>query len=400
MTTLSFEKRVLLLAAHLPDGGINTHMLTLGSELRKLGWEVAICSGGPLVDNVPSAAGSRTERDGFPPVAEHYEQAGITHFDVSIPDRPHRLSDLPQLLRLPVAMWQVIRAVRRFRPSVLHSHTRQMGVYACFVRILMGLPFVSTVHNPVPARSRLFAKTTFLGSAAVAVSSEIRDLLVRDYGVDPVRVRLVFPGADANHFRPPNLEERRSARQRYGIPRGQFVLAFIGSLTPRKRPETLIEAVADLIGSKHNVVALIAGRGSQEEAIRLQASRLGVAESVQFLGHHDTRSVLWAADALVLPSESEGTPLVVIEAMLSGVPVLCTPAGGVLQQITPDVGGVVFAHGDHQGLARRVVDLIERPDIREAMATYALEEARSRFSSMRMAREIGEVYCDVLENNR
>jgi glycosyltransferase involved in cell wall biosynthesis len=397
MTKPSLEKRALLLAAHLPDGGINTHMLTLGSELTKLGWEVAICSGAPLVDGATSDASPRTARGGFPPVAEHYERAGIRHFDVSIPERPHGLRDLPQLIRLPVAMSQVMHAVRSFRPDVLHSHTRQMGLYARVVRSLLGLPFVSTVHNPVHARNRLFARTTFLGDMAVAVSSEIRDVLIREYGIEAARVRVVFPGADAEHFRPPSPEERRSAREHHGIRPGQFVLAFIGSLTPRKRPETLIEAMADLAGTEYDVVALVAGRGSIEEALREQASSLAVSSRVRFLGHDDPRGVLWAADALVLPSESEGSPLVVVEAMLSGVPVLCTPAGGALQQITPDVSGVIFAHGDHEGLARRVVDLIERPGFGESMAARALDDARERFSSMHMARTIEGIYVDVVQ---
>ncbi len=395
--TRTFDKRVLLLAAHLPDGGINTHMLTLGTALKRSGWEVALGSGGPLVDGVPSDAGTGIKRDGFPPLAEDYERAGIAHFEVSIPNRPRRLRDLPQLLRFPLATSQVIRAVRRFRPSVLHIHTRQMGTYARVVQALMGVPFVSTMHNPVHARSRLFAKTTFLGSMAVAVSNEIEGILISEYGVDPDRVRVVLPGSDAEYFRPPTLEERRLAREHFAIERDQFVLAFIGSLITRKRPDTLIEAVADLVGSGRNVVALLAGRGAEEEALRTQATKLGIVTRVRFLGHHDARDVLWSSDALALPSESEGFGMVLAEAMLCGVVVLRTPSGGA-DQFRPDVTGVVFEIGDHEELARRIADLIDRHDFREEMASHALEDARDRFSSSRMARTVEEIYTDVMKD--
>ena len=85
----------------------------------------------------------------------------------------------------------------------------------------------------------------------------------------------------------------------------------------------------------------------------------------------------------------------VAEAMLSGVVVMRTPAGGS-DRLRPDVTGVVFAHGDHEGLARRIADLIERPDLRETIAANALEDARDRFSSIQMARTIEEIYFDVL----
>lgn len=391
---------MLFLAPYLGDGGINTHMLTLGSNLKKLGWEVAICSGGPLGDLAHVDTSTTAERDTRASVVDDYEHAGITHFEAWIPVRPHRIRDLPRLLRLPVAMWQVIRAVRRFRPALLHSHSRQMGVYARLVQLLFGVPFISTVHTPVPSRNRLWSVTNSLGSGVVAVSGEIQAILIRDYGVDADRVRVVAPGADADHFRPPSLEERESAQQHYGIRPGQFVLAFVGSLDSNKRPETLVEAAAEFVGSEHDVVVLVAGRGPAEELIRMQAARLGVAERVQLLGYQDTRRVLWAADTLVLPSRSEGSPLVVVEAMLSGVVVMRTAAGGADQQIKPDATGVVFAYGDYQGLARRIADLIDHPDLRRTIAASALDDARNRFSSTRMARTIEEVYVNALEDQR
>src|SRR5215213_5344083 len=178
-------KRVLLLANYLADGGINSHMLTLGSELMKLGWEVAVCSGGRLVDGGPSETATEGTSDGFPPVAEDYRRAGIAHFDVSIPRRPGRLRDLPELLKLPLAMWQVLIAVRRFRPQVLHIHNRSMGWYARAVQAVTGVPFISTIHNPMPSQGRLWLATTYFGSTAVVVSSEIRDLIISGYRIDP-----------------------------------------------------------------------------------------------------------------------------------------------------------------------------------------------------------------------
>lgn len=387
-------KRVLFLAPYLGDGGINIHMLTLGSELKQLGWEVAICSGGPLGDHLDLDMSSTATRASRAPVPGDYEDAGISHFETSFPTRVHHLRDLPRLLLVPASIWQVMRAVRQFRPSLLHSHSRQMGIYGLAVQKLMGIPFVSSVHNPVPTTNRLWAST--IGVRAVAVSDEIMAILARDYGVEPGRVRVVPPGADANHFRPPSPEERRLAQQHHGIRSGQFVLAFVGSLTTNKRPDTLVAAISVLLESGYDVAALIAGEGPVEESIRQQATRQGIETRVQLLGYQDTRSVLWASDTLVLPSRSEGSPLVVAEAMLSGVVVVSTPAGAA-QQLMSDVTGLTFTYGDHDGLASKVAELIDHPDRRDGMAARALEDARSRFSSARMARAIEEEYLAALQ---
>ncbi len=389
------RKRVLFLAPYLGDGGINTHMLTLGSELQKLGWEVAVCSGGPIDGHVP-AEKDRAGEGGRPPGVEDYERAGISHFEVRFPHRIRRARDLPQLARIPLAMWRILRAVRRFRPALLHSHSHQVGAYARVVQLLLGLPTVSTIHNAVPSGQRLWASDMFLGTRVLAVSDETGAALSLDHGVDRDRVHVVPPGADAERFRPPKLEERHAAQQRLGIRSGQFALAFVGSLNRNKRPDILVDAVATLAGEGRDVVAVIAGYGPEGTGIRTQAANLGITERVRLLGYQDTRSVLWATDALVLPSQNEGFGLVVVEAMLSGVVVMCTPSGGAAKQLKPDVTGVLFADGDHGELARRVAELIDRPDQRTSMAARGTEDARDRFSSSRMARAVAETYEEVL----
>ena len=393
-------QRVLFLAPYLGDGGINTHMLTLGSALEKLGLEVAICSGGALAGRTHLDITTGQPQVVRSPVPADYERAGIRHFGAAIPASPHRIGELPQLLLIPVAMWQVLRAIRKFRPDVVHSHSRQMGLYARVAQLLLGVPFVSSVHSPVTPRNRLWAATTFLGVRVLAVSDEIRASLIRDYRVSPERVRMVPPGPDEEHFRPPTPDERRAARRQWGLMEGEFVLAFVGSLTENKHPETLVEAVADLAADDRDVVALIAGRGAVEDAVSARAAERGVGDRVRLLGYQDARSVLWAADAFVLPSQSEGSPLVVSEAMLCGVVVVSTPVGGAIRQLMSGSTGVLFELGNHRELAQRIEELMDQPDHREAFAARALEEARTHYSSSAMVKAVSETYVEAVNDGR
>jgi len=393
-------RRVLFLAPYLGDGGINTHMLTLGTELRRAGLEVAICSGGAHAGETRFDISPERPQSVRAPLPEDYEQAGIHHFDIAIPASPHRLREVPRLLLIPVAMWQVLRAVRRFRPDIVHSHSRQMGLYARVVQLLLGVPFVSSVHSPVRPRNRLWAATTFLGVRVLAVSEEIRLGLIRDYRVAPERVRMVPPGPDAVHFRPPTAEERRVARESWGVGEGQYVLGFVGSLTQNKHPETLVEAVADLAGAGRDVVALVAGRGPVEDEVAALAAQRGVSDRVRLLGYQESRSVLWASDTLVLPSRSEGSPLVVSEAMLSGVVVVSTPVGGAVRQLMSGETGVLFGHENHRELAERIAELIDHPDQRAALTARALEEARADYSATAMVKAVIATYEEALSERR
>jgi glycosyltransferase involved in cell wall biosynthesis len=375
-------------------------MLTLGTELRKAGLQVAICSGGGHAGETRFDISSERPESVRAPLPEDYERAGIHHFDIDIPASPHRLSEVPRLLLIPVATWQVLRAVRRFRPDIIHSHSRQMGLYARVAQLLLGIPFVSSVHSPVKPRNRLWAATTFLGVRVFAVSDEIRASLIRDYHVAPDRVRMVPPGPDADHFRPPSQDERRAARQGWSVGEGQFVLGFVGSLTENKHPETLVEAVADLVGAGRDVVALVAGRGPVEGDVAALAARRGVSERVRLLGYRESRSVLWASDALVLPSRSEGSPLVVSEAMLSGVVVVSTPVGGAVRQLMSGETGVLFGYENHHELAQRITELMDHPDRREALIARALEEARADYSATAMVKAVIATYEDALSERR
>ena len=110
--------------------------------------------------------------------------------------------------------------------------------------------------------------------------------------------------------------------------------------------------------------------------------------------------MLWAADAFVLPSRSEGSALVVPEAMLSGVVVLSTPVSGAVRQLIPGITGFLFDHENHRELAQRLEELVDRPELRTSIAARALEEARAKYSSTAMVEAVRETYDEALDDRR
>ena len=156
-------------------------------------------------------------------------------------------------------------------------------------------------------------------------------------------------------------------------------------LATPKRIDLLLEAWADV----PDAVLLVAGDGADRDALVRRAAALG--DRVRFLGErHDVDRLLSAADLLVLPSDREGLPMAVLEAMAAGVPVVASAVGGI-PQLGADAVELVEPHRA-DALAAGVRRLLDDPVRRQHLVTGGIELVQQRFSSARMQSEYAEVY--------
>lgn len=250
-----------------------------------------------------------------------------------------------------------------FKAAVrVRSHARQFDVVVahgsstlpvCALASLASTPFVyRNIGDPsywlssVPRRVRAAAA---LRQAAhvVALSPEFA-ASVNSIGRYPAERVCTIPNAvPAAHFNVPSQSERDAARLAFGIRSGR-VLAFIGSLSEEKRPLAAVR-VARATGS----ALLMAGCGPLERQTREEASTGGV-ELHQLGAVDDVAPVLAAADALVLPSATEGMPAAIIEAGLRAVPAIASDVGSVGLVIEDGVTGVLVPPDDHDALVAGV----------------------------------------------
>ncbi|HEY3018930.1 MAG TPA: glycosyltransferase, partial [Solirubrobacteraceae bacterium] len=157
----------------------------------------------------------------------------------------------------------------------------------------------------------------------------------------------------------------------------------------------LLEAIADAPG----VNCVLAGDGPMRSELERRAAELGIAERVAFLGAVDSRSVasLYAgADLLVLPSVSEASPLVVVEAMASGVPVLATRVAGVPTFVDDFRTGFLVRPGDRGELGVALRFLMRDTALRERMSERARQTAHERHPWSAVARRYEQLYRSVL----
>ncbi len=379
--------RVLFSLTLLARNGVATHLKTLSRGLRERDWDVGIAAGA-VTDDTPVS-------EDF--MAEH----GISYFRVPYPDFVRSSKSPRQALE---AMAALHRVVRRFRPGVMHTLGLGITPFVYPMRLLHGVPLVSSCRNePLPRVKALAQRYAPLlpllnpvfGNRVIAISQELDQVLRELWKVPPRRIRLVPNGIDDARFRPPSPDERKRARASFGLSPEQPAVCLVGRLSWVKGHHVFVRALARLARRGRSVVGLCAGEGRLKEKIEAQAAELGVADRVRLLGHTDARRVYWASDVCALPSRREGFPNVIAEAMLCGTVPVRTPAGGVEDQVEDGVHGFIVPFDDPEALADRIETLLEDDARRRCMSERARCRALERFTASVMVKDTIAVYREV-----
>lgn len=219
--------------------------------------------------------------------------------------------------------------------------------------------------------------------AVVALWPGAADTLVARFGVSRERVAVIANAVAAERYRPASPDERREARRRFGLPEDAPVVAFVGALSDEKRPEVALRAVAAL----DDAVLLVAGDGPRRGDLERLAEALAPGRVVFPGPVADVTAVYWAADALMLPSRTEGMPAAPIEAALCGVPTAATRVGAVPEIVNDGHTGALFDIDDPAPAAALRPVLMSS----EGLGDAAQAHCRSRFSITAIADLWGEV---------
>ena len=220
-------------------------------------------------------------------------------------------------------------------------------------------------------RQMLNAAEQAAGLLAVS-QALVEDMVDRGFPRDKITVH--YTGLDRDLFRPfDRAQSRERLAKDLGIPPGGPLLTSVGALIPRKGQRLVIRALARL----PDVHLALVGTGPDQTALEILVRESGMAGRVHFLGSLDHQllpAMLSAADAMVLPSSSEGLANAWVEALACGCPLVISEAGGVHELITKPEAGRIVAR-DPEAIAAAVRELLADPPPREAVA-----ECAARFS--------------------
>ena len=260
------------------------------------------------------------------------------------------------------AVWHTLLSVLHIafhRPDVVHIHNIGPGMFAPLVR-LMGLPVVLTYHSPNYEHSKWNAPARWLLRQCEKLSLRFsnRVIFVNRHQMEKCGAldkSVYIP----NGIDPVTRSEATSFFEQHGITPGNYLLA-VGRLTPEKGLEYLVEA-ANRLPQVSQVV--IAGASDHDSDYRQQLENLDTNKKVIFTGFtagEDLRQLYSHARAFVLPSVNEGFPMVMLEAMAYGLPILCSDIPGTRQVELPEQD--YFAVGNVDALCAAISRLLDSPN--------------------------------------
>lgn len=293
--------------------------------------------------------------------------------------------------------------LRKLRPDLLHVHHVWPAAdrYLAAIARAAGVPhLVVTEHITGESHSggqRALKRDELRRADAVtAVTGAIVETLVRDYGIERSRVRLVPNGADLPDAEAEEPGARRWRERFLPTPlKPLWVIA--GRLEEQKGHDVLFEALARLVKDGMDFTLVVAGEGSRRSWLEQQALSLGLAPRVQFVGQlEDVGSLLAAADAVLLPSRWEGLPLVLLEAMARARPVVASDVGGVADALEDGVTGTLVPPGEAAALAEALSNLHRKADHAWRMGRTAAQRVRERYTWRAVVEGFESVYDEVL----
>lgn len=299
-----------------------------------------------------------------------------------------------------LATWSRLRALK---PDLLHVHHVWPAAdrYLSMLARAAGVKhFVVTEHIIGESHSKgqrsLKREELRRADAVTAVTGAIVDTLVRDYAIDRSIVRVVPNGADLPDPEREEVESRRWRERFLATPlKPLWVVA--GRLEEQKGHDVLFEALSTLVQNGLDFTLVVAGEGSRRSWLESQALSLKLAPRVQFVGQvEDVGGLLAAADAVLMPSRWEGLPLVLLEALVRGRPVVATAVGGVADVVEDGVTGTLVPAGDAAALAAALEQLQRKADRAWRMGRAGAERVRERFTWPAVIDEFESVYDEVL----
>ncbi|HEV2972912.1 MAG TPA: glycosyltransferase [Pirellulales bacterium] len=295
--------------------------------------------------------------------------------------------------------WKLARLIRDEHFALLHTHTPRAALVGRIAARLARIPMVHHVHgqtaNEVGRRwlsrfSAVVERFSLSEVKAVIAVSESAGRYIAAHGIALERVRVVSNGVPASEHL-----ARRSP------PQDHWTLGTIALFRPRKGLEPLLDALAML--RKQGAAVRLRAVGSfqtaaYERSVRNYAERLGIEGAIEWTGFSsDVNGELAKLDLLVFPSLlAEGLPMVVIEAMAAGVPVIGTRVDGVADAIRDGVDGLLCDPGDATSLADAIGRIVRGEANWHSLRTSAWRRQRDVFSDRSMARGMAELYREIL----
>jgi glycosyltransferase involved in cell wall biosynthesis len=298
--------------------------------------------------------------------------------------------------------------IKNYEIDVVHTHGLRVDFLGWLAVWLEVTPLlVATKHNLnfVPGQTGwlwkniLYRLVLAFPDLVITVSENLRESLIKIYGLQPRKVITIHNGINLESFHAPQTvcHYVLALRKKWGLLEGDFVVCFTGRLVKEKGLIYLLHAIRSVLSLYKNCYLLIVGNGPLLGYLKRKAKDLGIEKHVIFTGHQsDIPNILAGIDVLVLPSLTEGLPLSVMEAMAAGKAVISTPVGGVRELIQPEETGLLVPVKNPEALSDAIAFLIKNEQKRSALGVKARVLIKRNYGLETMLKKYDMAYQKVI----
>lgn len=372
---------ILQVLPRLKSGGVERGTIEITDAITKAGWHALVASeGGPLIPNITHAGG------------EHITLPLASKSPFTIRRNARRLQQL----------------FKNKHVSLVHARSRAPGWAAYLACKAVGMPFVTTFHGVYSLEGfmkKRYNSVMVQGDRIIAVSQFVYDHILREYDVDPTRIRLIHRGVDLKTFNPDKVIPDRliALTKAWRLPEDSAppIIFCPGRITRIKGQDVLVQALAKL--PHRNFLCILAGNDDGHEEYRQeleQQIREAGLEGYVRVADHTTymNEAYMLCDLVVIPSiKPESFGRTAIEAQAMGRLVIASDHGGVKETILPNETGYLVPPGDADSLSGAIAYALERDeDTKRAMGEFAKAHVKKHFSAELMKRKTIDVYRELL----
>jgi colanic acid/amylovoran biosynthesis glycosyltransferase len=402
--------KIAYLLSEYPTLG-HTYLLREVRCLRELGWDlqtISIRRPGPRPS--PLSAAEQEEANSTWYILGSGPMAFVRAHLITLATRPGRY------LRGFLTAWKIgrfhphntARAMAYFMEAVLagdrlrragieHVHSVYTTTVALILSKVFDIRLSMTIHGP----SEFFDPEGFRIREKVAAAELVTgisyfcrsQIVLWSSPSDWHKIEVVPLGIDISGWPPGTFRERP-------VP---FELISVGRLTDVKGYPLLLEAVAHLVAEGRDVRLRLVGDGPDSRQLQQRAQQLGIAERVLFEGwknQEELRQLYAGSDLCVLSSFSEGVPVVLMEAMATGVPCVAPRITGVPELIRDGVEGLLVTPANVDDLAAAIASLIDNPELRRQMATRSRERIADQYELRKNVLRLSNLFSRKTRQDR
>lgn len=291
---------------------------------------------------------------------------------------------------------KVAKILRQEKIDVIHTHNTQPFVDGTIGALLSGIKtIVHTDHaRDFPDKYRYMAAEHFMSHFAykvVGVSEHTSENLIHYEKISPNKVLTIENGIDGTRFE--ITIDKQKKRRELGLRDTGPVIGLGVRLAEQKGITYMLQAMPQVIKVFPDVTLIIAGDGELKEELQREVRQLNIEQNVCFVGARlDIPELLQLFDVYVLPSLWEGMPMVLLEAMAAGCPVVATDVGGVPKVIDRGESGLLVKSRNPVQLGTAVVRLLSDKQLQERFVIRGLEKFDRKFSASIMTRQYEKLY--------